>query len=686
MTRAASAPTAPVRELVTRAAPGLDPDTLEYVVGYFDDASNDVSVDGLMDFLLPLLADAAPAGRTARPPSDADVLALCREISALLGGSGGADGAETGLASTASGGGGGGGGARKLAASVQMDSLMSRTLETTAVGDIRHIMSKAGPQQTTVDQKKLRKAELKLASKRAERGARQEYEIPVWNPNVRPSMIVNQARAPTAAAEAGRSKDVRVENFDISFAGRKILTNADLSMNFGRRYGLVGKNGIGKSTLLRAIAHGELRVPTHIRILHVEQEVVTSSPFIAGDDTPALMSVLQADEERESLLKEEKSLNSSLQKSSTSPEDAASMSERLKFVYQKLEEIEADKAESRASSILSGLGFSPAQQEAATRTFSGGWRMRLALARALFCKPDLLLADEVTNYLEWVEMSFPAVVWLENYFQNWPSTLLVVSHDKSFLDAVSTDILHLHDGVLDYYKGNFSSYVTARAERRKNQIREYEAQLQYRQHLQAFIDRWRYNANRAAQAQSKIKILEKLPELIAPPKDDMDGLGEGEGKEMYFHFPEPEKLSPPILQMDEVTFAYPGTTRVILSGISFDLRMDSKIAVVGPNGAGKSTMIYLLTGQHQPTTGLCNRHGRLRLGLFSQHFVDQLELAESPAQFLAKKFPGKTEEEYRRVLGRFGLTGMTALQPIGTLSGGQKSRVVFASMALTNPH
>ncbi|KAJ3186117.1 hypothetical protein HDU82_004260, partial [Entophlyctis luteolus] len=195
------------------------------------------------------------------------------------------------------------------------------------------------------------------------------------------------------------------------------------------------------------------------------------------------------------------------------------------------------------------------------------------------------------------------------------------------------------------------------------------------------------------QAQSKIKILEKLPPLIAPANDDLDGLGEGEGKELYFRFPEPEKLSPPILQMDEVSFMYPGTTRVILSGISFDLQMDSKIAVEQSSAdsghqktTGKSTMIYLLTGEHNPTSGMCHRHGRLRLGLFSQHHVDQLELAQSSVQFLSARFPGRTEEEYRRVLGRFGLTGTSALQPIGTLSGGQKSRVVFAAMSLSNPH
>ncbi|KAJ3331811.1 ATP-binding cassette sub- F member 3 [Blyttiomyces sp. JEL0837] len=645
-----------VKDLLTANARDVDPDTFQYMLSYFDDPSNDLTSEGLREFLGPMLTDC----------TEEEIEELCDSIPALLGIT--AESVTSGSESHA----------RRLNTSVQMTdaAALSKTIEFTAVGrvgDIRHTMSKAGPSGSTVDQKKLRKAELKLASKRAERGAKQEYEIPVWNPNVKPSMIVNQVKAPSAASES-RSKDIRIENFDISFAGKKILTNADLSMTYGRRYGLVGKNGIGKSTLLRAIASGDLRVPSHIRILHVEQE-------IAGDDTPAIMSVLQADKEREALLQEEKTLSAQIQKSSISQEEANTVSERLKVVYQKLEEIESDKAESKASAILNGLGFSKDQQVAATRTFSGGWRMRLALARALFCRPDLLLADEVTNYLD-----FPAVVWLENYFCTWQATLLVVSHDRSFLDAVTTDILHLHNGQLDYYKGNFSSYVTARAERRKNQLREYEAQLQYRQHLQAFVDRWRYNANRAAQAQSKLKILEKLPELVAPAKDDMEGLGEGEAKDLYFRFPEPEKISPPILQMSEVSFKYPSTTREILSNISFDLQMDSKIAVVGPNGAGKSTMIYLLTGQNQPTGGICHRHGRLRLGLFSQHHVDQLELADSAVQFLAKKFPGRTEEEYRRVLGRFGLTGTTALQPIGTLSGGQKSRVVFGAMSLQNPH
>ncbi|KAH6559789.1 hypothetical protein BASA60_000437 [Batrachochytrium salamandrivorans] len=642
-----------IRQLLLDTTPLVDQDLLEYMLGYFQDKSNDQSFDALYDFLAPLLEE------TGAP--DSDIKDLCQRIADLNPSSQHANTAMLGQV-------------RALESSMTMSHSTSSTLELTQApraGDIRHVMSSRGPSSSLVDQRKLLNAERKIAEKRAARGGYTgEETIPTWNPNVKPAIIVNQTKQQSAADS--RSKDIKLENFDIQYAGKPILTNANVMLAFGRRYGLVGKNGIGKSTLLRAIAHKELTVSSHMRVLHVEQE-------IAGNDMSAIMSVLEADEERESLIKEEKSINSKLNKSSTPAEDMIGLNQRLKEVYQRMEEIESDKAESKASAILNGLGFTPAQQQAATRTFSGGWRMRLALARALFCRPDLLLADEVTNYLD-----FPAVVWLENYFQSWPATLLVVSHDRSFLDSVSTDILHLHSKQLDHYRGSFSHFVVTRAERKRNQIREYEAQLQYRQHLQAFIDRWRYNAKRSAQAQSKIKVLEKLPPLIPPPKDDMEGMGEGQDS-IYFKFPSPEKLSPPILQMTDVSFGYT-PSRTILKNISFDLQMDSKIAVVGPNGAGKSTLVHLLTGENSAKNGVCHRHGRLRLALFSQHHVDQLELGGSSVQFLASKFPGMVEEEYRRVLGRFGLSGMSALQPIGTLSGGQKSRVVFAWMAMMNPH
>ncbi|KAJ3306328.1 hypothetical protein HDV03_005295 [Kappamyces sp. JEL0829] len=625
----------------------LDSGSLDYALSYFEDETNDFSMDGLVDFLGPLL----------EVTLDADAIQdLCSSLAELNPRQADDDDYQE----------------RKLESSIQMhgQSIAVGPQIGQKIGDIRHTMSNRGPEKSLVDQRKLRNAEKKIEEKRKARGMYNGEIIPEWNPTVVPQMVVNQAKRVVAADS--RTKDIKLEDFDIQFAGKKILQNANLLLANGRRYGLVGKNGIGKSTLLRAIAKRELAVPPHIRILHVEQE-------IAGDDTTALVSVLKADTERESLLEEEQTLSHKLNSKFISVEEGNAISTRLKNIYQKLEDIDSDKAEAKASAILNGLGFSPAQQQAATRTFSGGWRMRLALARALFCRPDLLLADEVTNYLD-----FPAVVWLEKYFQSWNATLLVVSHDRSFLESVSTDILHLHNNQLDSYKGSFANFVATREERRRNIIREYEAQKQYREHLQDFIDRWRYNAKRAAQAQSKIKILEKLPPLIEPSKDDMEGMGEGQDS-VYFRFPEPEKLSPPILQMDEVTFGY-DSSRIILKGVSFDLQMDSKIAIVGPNGAGKSTLIYLLTGQQQPVSGMCHRHGRLRLGLFSQHHVDQLELGLSSVAFLAKQYPGMVEEEYRRILGRFGLTGMTAMQPIGTLSGGQKSRVVFAAMSMMNPH
>ncbi|TPX31762.1 hypothetical protein SeMB42_g07706 [Synchytrium endobioticum] len=652
-----------ISSLLVRTAPDLDPELLSYASSYFDDDTSDRSQEALNDFLNPILSEAG---------LDQDHIAdLCANLSQLT-----AHQASNGHTPDE---------AVKLSSTVNMKA-KSNTKQKDMFGfgasgtgnplDLsHHSVSGRLPVKSTVNQDKLRMAEEQRRRKLEKRGEERLLEfIPVWNPAAPPPIIVNQGKLVTTGG-ASQSKDLKIENFDIQYAGKKILQNADLTMTYGRRYGLVGKNGVGKSTLLRAIAHGELQTPPHIRILHVEQE-------IAGDDTEAIVSVLQADIERESLLKEEKDLNADLQRKDLTHDDYLVKSARLKEVYNKLEEIEADKAESRASSILAGLGFTPEQQKAATRTFSGGWRMRLALARALFCRPDLLLADEVTNFLD-----FPAVVWLEQYFQRWSATLLVVSHDRSFLDAVTTDILHLHGGLLEPYRGNFSQFLGTHAEKRKNQLREYESQLQYRAHLQAFIDRWRYNANRAAQAQSKIKILEKLPPLEPPPKDEMDGLATDEvtGENIYFRFPEAEKLSPPILQMNDVSFGYT-QNRLILKKVSLDLQMDSKIAIVGPNGAGKTTLVRLITEEVAPMNGIIHRHGRLRMALFSQHHVDQLDLAYSAVHFLQSRFPGRTEEEYRRVLARYGLTGTTALQPIGTLSGGQKSRVVFAWMALSNPH
>jgi ATP-binding cassette subfamily F protein 3 len=343
----------------------------------------------------------------------------------------------------------------------------------------------------------------------------------------------------------------------------------------------------------------------------------------------------------------------------------------LSDIHSKLAEMESDKAESRAASILAGLGFSQERQQFATKTFSGGWRMRLALARALFCEPDLLLLDEPSNMLD-----VPSITFLANYLQGYPSTVLVVSHDRAFLNEVATDIIHQHSERLDYYKGgNFDSFYATKEERRKTAVREYEKQMAERAHLQAFIDKFRYNAAKSSEAQSRIKKLEKMP-VLTPPEAAYS---------VHFKFPEVEKMSPPIIQMSGVTFGYT-PDKILLKNVDLDVQLDSRIGIVGPNGAGKTTALKLLIGALQPTTGTISQNPRLRVGFFAQHHVDALDLNDSAVGFMSKTYHGRADEEYRRHLGAFGITGMTGLQKMELLSGGQKSRVAFACLALQNPH
>ncbi|KAK3725324.1 hypothetical protein QZH41_012014, partial [Actinostola sp. cb2023] len=468
---------------------------------------------------------------------------------------------------------------------------------------------------TVVDQKKLQKAEAKLKAKQERRDEKDlDKKIPVVEMDgATASQSGNRREAKLEASGTNKSRDVKIENFDLAYGERLLLQNANLSISAGRRYGLVGRNGVGKTTFLRTLSKRELFVPSHISILHVEQEVV-------GDDTVALESVLECDKERHELLKEERT--------------------------------------------LAGLSTTG-------REFSGGWRMRLALARALFTKPDLLLLDEPTNMLD-----LKAVMWLENYLQTWSTTILVVSHDRNFLDTVCTDILHMHSQKLDYYKGNYENFSKTREEKALNQQREYESQQMYRQHLQEFIDRFRYNAKRASLAQSKIKILEKLPVLQPVLKDPP----------VVIKFPECEKLSPPILRLDEVSFHYTPSD-VIFDKIDISANNESRIAVVGDNGSGKTTLLKILLGELEPVKGIRHCHRNLKIAYFSQHHVDQLQMGQSAIAALASKFPGsQTVEHYRHQLGRYGLSGDLATRPLVSLSGGQKSRMVFAMMTMGRPN
>ncbi|KAH7731887.1 ABC transporter [Aphelenchoides avenae] len=329
-----------------------------------------------------------------------------------------------------------------------------------------------------------------------------------------------------------------------------------------------------------------------------------------------------------------------------------------------------DKAPAHAASILYGLGFKPEEQRRPTKEFSGGWRMRVALARALFVKPDLLLLDEPTNMLD-----MRAVYWLENHLQEWTGTILIVSHDRKFLNTICTDIIHLHSRRLDQYKGNYENYEKTMHEKLTLQQREFEAQQALRQHVQEFIDKFRYNAKRASMVQSRIKMLERMP-ILQPVEFE---------SQINFRFPDCDVLTGSVLQLDEVSFKYEKDKDLIFQSICVGSQSDSRICIVGENGAGKTTLLKILMGDLAPTSGTRHTNRRLNIGYFTQHHVDQLDMDMSPLELLVERFPGKTQEDYRAALGRFGLSGDIVFQSIVTLSGGQKSRLAFACLAMQQP-
>uniref|UniRef100_A0ABD2W3U2 ABC transporter domain-containing protein n=1 Tax=Trichogramma kaykai TaxID=54128 RepID=A0ABD2W3U2_9HYME len=516
-----------------------------------------------------------------------------------------------------------------------------------------------------VDAKKLEKAEAKLRQKqenRDDQGTVKKNAPLVLETATVSQVISKKDNKMEAKGGTNRTNDIRIENFDVAYGDRVLLQGADLVLAFGRRYGFVGRNGLGKTTLLRMISGKQLQIPSHIRVLHVEQEV-------EGDDTSALDSVLQSDVERCALLKQEAELQAAIKKEGDKVSDT--LGEELAKVFEAMQLAEVEKAPAKASTILSGLGFSVERQSWPTKAFSGGWRMRLALARALFSRPDLLLLDEPTNMLD-----IKAILWLEKYLQSWPTTLLVVSHDRNFLDTVPTDILYLKGQKIESYRGNYEQFAKTKNERELNQQREFEAQQAKRAHVQGFIDRFRYNANRASSVQSKIKMLDKLPDLKPIEKEN----------EVTLRFPDVEALNPPILQINEVSYRYPDTKNFVFTNVSLSATLQSRICIVGENGAGKTTLLKIITGSLSPTHGTIHTHRNLKFGYFSQHHVDQLDLRVCPVELLQNNFPGKPIEEYRRMLGSFGVTGDLALQTIHSLSGGQKSRVAFALMCAAMPN
>jgi ATP-binding cassette, subfamily F, member 1 len=488
------------------------------------------------------------------------------------------------------------------------------------------------------------------------------------------------ARVPGSSADDGavddNVRDVVLENFSVSARGKELLKGASLRISHGRRYGLVGPNGMGKSTLLKLLAWRQVPVPRNIDVLLVEQEII-------GDDRSALEAVVAADEELTALRAEQARLEVS---------NDADDNERLLEVYEKLNLRDSDAARARASKILAGLGFDQAMQARSTKSFSGGWRMRISLARALFMQPTLLLLDEPTNHLD-----LRAVLWLEEYLcSQWKKTLIVVSHDRDFLNTVCNEIIHLHDKSLHVYRGNFDDFESGYEQKRKEMNRKFEV---YEKQMKAA----RKSGSKAAQDKVKGQALSKAAKEAAKNKGKGKSAADDDDDQKHvavpqkwrdysveFHFPEPTELTPPLLQLIEVGFSYPGRPDFKLSGVDVGIDMGTRVAIVGPNGAGKSTILNLLAGDLTPTEGEVRRSQKLRIGRYSQHFVDLLTMEENAVQYLLRLHPDQEgmskAEAVRAKLGKFGLPGHNHLTPIVKLSGGQKARVVFTSISMSQPH
>ncbi|KAF9915645.1 hypothetical protein BX616_005682 [Lobosporangium transversale] len=459
------------------------------------------------------------------------------------------------------------------------------------------------------------------------------------------------------------SRDIKIESFSLSFHGRELISNTDIDLNFGRRYGLIGANGSGKSTFLECLAAREVPIPEHIDIYLLQEEAAPS------DHNAIEAVVVEAKQEVERL---EKLVEDML------AEVNGAENPLLDDVYERIEQLDPATFETRAGTLLHGLGFSKKDMLKPTKDMSGGWRMRVALAKALFVKPTLLLLDEPTNHLD-----LEACVWLEDYLSKYDRILILISHSQDFLNGVCTNIMNLnHKRKLVNYGGNYDTYVKTRAELEVNQMKAYVKQQDEIAHIKKFIASAGTYSNLVRQAKSKQKIIDKMEAAGLVEKVDPPHL-------FKFKFSDADKLPPPVLAFDEVGFAYSGDMKdALYRGVNLGIDMDSRVALVGPNGAGKSTLLKLMTGELTATEGRIQRHMQLKLGKYNQHSADQLDMDLSPIDYLRKKFPEMPQDidHWRQQIGRYGLTGAHQTAPIGTLSHGLQTRLVFAELALSRPH
>ncbi|ESQ45015.1 hypothetical protein EUTSA_v10011003mg [Eutrema salsugineum] len=463
-------------------------------------------------------------------------------------------------------------------------------------------------------------------------------------------------------------QDISTGSFSVSVCGKELMKNVSLKLSHGRRYGFVGKNGTGKSSLLKLLEWRMIPVPKNISVLLVDQEVPSG-------ETSALDLVVSANEELVKLREEDKAL----QKDSSSGVDDDDSGEKLAELYKRLEDLGSDSAEPRASKILAGLGFTNDMQVRATQSFSGGWRMRISLARALFMQPSLLLLDEPTNHLD-----HKAVSWLEEYLCSLKKTLVVVSHNPDFLNKVCTNIIHLHDKSLDFFRGNHDDFKFA-YEKQCNEVKKkFEIQRKRDEAAKRSgnkAQQEKFAERKTAKGKTKGKEMdEEGPTPLKPPR---------KLKSIVLDFPEPTKLPDPLLKL-KVSFWYTEKPEFKLLDVDLCINMGTRVAIVGPNGAGKSTLLKLIAGDLVPTEGEVLRSQKLRIGMYSQHFVDQLTMEETPVKYLLRLCSDQEEfskeEPVRAKLGKFGLPGHRHVASISELSGGEKARVVLASISMSKPH
>ncbi|CAA9433564.1 MAG: Bis-ABC ATPase YheS [uncultured Rubellimicrobium sp.] len=446
---------------------------------------------------------------------------------------------------------------------------------------------------------------------------------------------------------------LRLDDISYSVEGRSLIEHASATIPTGHKVGLVGRNGTGKTTLFKLIRGeltldtGSIEVPRGARIGGVAQEV-------PGNEVSLLDTVLAADTERASLLDESHH--------ATDPH-------RIAEIQTRLADIDAWSGEARATGILKGLGFTDEETRMPCSAFSGGWRMRVALAAVLFAQPDLLLLDEPTNYLD-----LEGALWLESYLVKYPHTVLIVSHDRELLNRSVTGILHLSEHKLTYWSGPYDQFARQRAEQRANLVAQSKKQEDRRAHLQAFVDRFKAKASKAKQAQSRVKMLAKM-ETIRLPEDDA---------RTVFTFPTPEELSPPIIVTEDAAVGY--GNHIVLHNLNLRIDQDDRIALLGRNGEGKTTLAKLLSDRLTTARGRLTRSNKLRIGFFAQHQVDELFIDETPLQHLSRARPDEGQAKLRAKLAGFGLLAAQAETEVGRLSGGQKARLSLLLATLDAPH